>query len=243
MILVDDNLSTIIAAIEEGKSIYNNIKNFLRFQLTTSIATLSIIALSTVFGFPNPMNPIQILWINIIMDGPPAQSLGVEPFDKSVLDQPPRKPKDPVFTKEMMLSISLTALVMIFGTLATFYYHLEEDNVTHASSIAFTTFVMFQLFNALNCRSENRSAFKIGFFTNKFFVGAIIGCLIMQMLAIYFPLLQILFETESLSIADFYYSTLIASSVFLLDEFRKYTRSFYTEPSRITSRPDPLDVV
>uniref|UniRef100_A0A7S4M3N9 Calcium-transporting ATPase n=1 Tax=Vannella robusta TaxID=1487602 RepID=A0A7S4M3N9_9EUKA len=226
MILVDDNLSTIIAAIEEGKSIYNNIKNFLRFQLTTSIATLSMIAASTIFGFPSPLNPIQILWINIIMDGPPAQSLGVEPFDQAVLSQPPRKAKDPIFTAEMILSICITATVMVFGTLATFYYHLDEDNLARASTIAFTTFVMFQLFNAMNCRSETRSAFKLGLTSNKFFILAILGCLIMQLAAIYFPWFQLLFETESIGFSDLYYSTLIGSSVFFMDEIRKYASSF-----------------
>merc|ERR1712100_533852 len=202
MILVDDNLATIISAIEEGKSIYNNIKNFLRFQLTTSIATLSMIAASTLFGFPNPLNPIQILWINIIMDGPPAQSLGVEPFDESVLKQPPRSAKDPIFTSEMSFSIVLTAFVMVFGTLGMFYYHLGEDNLAEASTISFTTFVMFQMFNAMNCRSETRSAFKIGLSNNRFFVGAIIGCILMQLAAIYVPFLQILFETESISFSN-----------------------------------------
>merc|ERR1712137_784887 len=244
MILVDDNLSTIIAAIEEGKSIYNNIKNFLRFQLTTSIATLSMIAASTVFGFPSPLNPIQILWINIIMDGPPAQSLGVEPFDKAVLSQPPRKAKDPVFTPEMAISIVITAAVMVIGTLATFYYHLEDDNLPRASTIAFTTFVMFQLFNAMNCRSETRSAFKVGLTSNKFFVLAIVGCILMQIAAIYLPLFQMLFETEGLAIRDLYYSTLIGSSVFFMDEFRKYARSFQKSHVSTTTRSTaPIDLV
>jgi len=244
MILVDDNLSTIIAAIEEGKSIYNNIKNFLRFQLTTSIATLSMIAASTIFGFPSPLNPIQILWINIIMDGPPAQSLGVEPFDKAVLSQPPRKAKDPVFTPEMAISIVITAAVMVIGTLATFYYHLEDDNLPRASTIAFTTFVMFQLFNAMNCRSETRSAFKVGLTSNKFFVLAIVGCILMQIAAIYLPLFQMLFETEGLAIRDLYYSTLIGSSVFFMDEFRKYARSFQKSHVSTTTRSTaPIDLV
>lgn len=244
MILVDDNLATIISAIEEGKSIYNNIKNFLRFQLTTSIATLSMIAASTLFGFPNPLNPIQILWINIIMDGPPAQSLGVEPFDESVLKQPPRSAKDPIFTSEMSFSIVLTAFVMVFGTLGMFYYHLGEDNLAEASTISFTTFVMFQMFNAMNCRSETRSAFKIGLSNNRFFVGAIIGCILMQLAAIYVPFLQILFETESISFSNLVYSILLASTVFIMDEIRKYVGSFNRKSEQQYSRPkDPLDMV
>ena len=91
MILLDDDFSTILAAIEEGKSIFYNIRNFVRFQLSTSIAALMLISLSTLFNIPNPLNPMQILWINVIMDGPPAQSLGLEPVDPNVLRRPPRR--------------------------------------------------------------------------------------------------------------------------------------------------------
>ena len=93
VILLDDDFSTILSAIEEGKSIFYNIRNFVRFQMSTSIAALSLITLSTLMDAPNPLNPMQILWINIIMDGPPAQSLGVEPADPDIMKKPPRDTK------------------------------------------------------------------------------------------------------------------------------------------------------
>ena len=93
VILLNDDFSTILAAIEEGKSIFYNIRNFVRFQMSTSIAALSLITLSTLMDTPNPLNPMQILWINIIMDGPPAQSLGVEPADPEIMKRPPRNTK------------------------------------------------------------------------------------------------------------------------------------------------------
>ena len=241
MILVDDNLYTIVSAIEEGKAIYNNIKNFLRFQLTTSLATLTMVAASTLFGLPLPLNPIQILWINIIMDGPPAQSLGLEPLNKQIMSQPPRKAKDPVFTTEMMISIGLSALVMVIGTLGSFYFellshqHPNIDPVKRASTVSFTTFVLFQMFNAMNCRSESISAFKLGLRSNKFFTIAVVGCLIMQLFAIYIPLFQTLFETVSLSFTDILYSTIVASSVFIVDEVRK---AYHSKSSRPPSLPD-----
>jgi Ca2+-transporting ATPase len=248
MVLVDDNFSTIVSAIEEGKSIYNNIKNFLRFQLTTSIATLVIVAASTVFGLPLPLNPIQILWINIIMDGPPAQSLGVEPMDRDVMKRPPRKVTDPVFNRQMITTVILTAFVMVVGTLATFYFELEHEGhepttltstttasvtespeevierTTHkrAITLAFTTFVFFQMFNALNCRSESKSAFSMGLTSNRFFFLAITGSIIMQLCAIYVPIFQFLFDTVALSFSDLVYSTLVAGSVFAIDEIRKF---------------------
>jgi Ca2+-transporting ATPase len=93
VILLNDDFSTILAAVEEGKSIFYNIRNFVRFQMSTSIAALSLITLSTLMDTPNPLNPMQILWINIIMDGPPAQSLGVEPADPEIMKRPPRNTK------------------------------------------------------------------------------------------------------------------------------------------------------
>lgn len=226
MILVDDNFATIISAIEEGKSIYCNIKNFLRFQLTTSIATLSMVAASTLFGLPLPLNPIQILWINVIMDGPPAQSLGLEPLDKDMMRKRPRKRSDPIFNKQMVVSILLTAVVMVVGTLGTFYWELlvhqhDEDKHTQAMTVSFTTFVMFQMFNALNCRSEFKSMFAVGLTTNKFFLGAVLGSIAMQLAAIYLPIFQGLFETTSLPLSELLYSTAVASTVVAMDEFRK----------------------
>merc|ERR1711936_699819 len=102
VILLDDDFSTILSAIEEGKSIFLNIRNFLRFQLSTSIAALSLISISTILDRPNPLNPMQILWINIIMDGPPAQSLGLEPVDPDVIKKPPRKISEPILTRSLL---------------------------------------------------------------------------------------------------------------------------------------------
>lgn len=120
VILMDDNLATIVVALEEGKGIYHNIRNFIRFQLSTSIAALSLIAVSTILHIPNPLNAMQILYINILMDGPPAQSLGVEKVDQDVLKQPPRNIKEPVLTSELLISVLVSASIILFGTLIVF---------------------------------------------------------------------------------------------------------------------------
>jgi Ca2+-transporting ATPase len=125
MILVDDNFSTIVSAIEEGKGIYYNIRNFVRFQLSTSISALSLIAFSTIFHFPNPLNAMQILWINIIMDGPPAQSLGVEPVDTDVLKKPPRRTNESMINMNLILNILLSAAIIVSGTLYIFYHEVS----------------------------------------------------------------------------------------------------------------------
>ena len=112
------------SAIEEGKGIYYNIRNFVRFQLSTSISALSLIAFSTVFHFPSPLNAMQILWINIIMDGPPAQSLGVEPVDSDVLKKKPRKINESMIDMNLIWNILLSATLIVSGTLFVFYHEV-----------------------------------------------------------------------------------------------------------------------
>lgn len=137
VILTDDNLSTLVVALEEGKGIYHNIRNFIRFQLSTSIAALSLIAVSTILHIPNPLNAMQILYINILMDGPPAQSLGVEKVDQDVLKQPPRNVKESVLTKELLTSVLVSAAVILCGTLIVFISEVSNFSTnlhSHTSS-------------------------------------------------------------------------------------------------------------
>ncbi|XP_063453864.1 calcium-transporting ATPase type 2C member 2 isoform X4 [Pan paniscus] len=156
MILVDDDFSAIMNAVEEGKGIFYNIKNFVRFQLSTSISALSLITLSTVFNLPSPLNAMQILWINIIMDGPPAQSLGVEPVDKDAFRQPPRSVRDTILSRALILKILMSAAIIISGTLFIFWKEMPEDRAStpRTTTMTFTCFVFFDLFNALTCRSQ-----------------------------------------------------------------------------------------
>lgn len=226
MILVDDNFATIVAAIEEGKSIYHNIKNFLRFELTTSVAALTIVAFSTILRMPLPLNPMQILWINIIMDGPPAQSLGVEPLDKDVMKRPPRDPDEPVITRSMVYNIAAGSVIMVVITLMIFFWELGKNAVLDkkAMTMAFTVFVMFQMFNALNCRSEEKSVFSLGFFSNRYVIIAIAASVFMQLGVIYLPFLQYIFDTVALTGKELLLATLAGSTVFIFDEIRKLVR-------------------
>ncbi|UJR36426.1 hypothetical protein I4U23_029149 [Adineta vaga] len=204
MILVKDDFYTIMAAIEEGKAIFHNIRNFVRFQLSTSIAALSLITLSTVFHFPNPLNAMQILWINIIMDGPPAQSLGVEPVDHDVLRKPPRKVTDPMISKRLIINMVSSAAVIVIGTLCVFYAEMRDGKVTpRDTTMTFTCFVFFDMFNALSCRSQTKFIFEIGLFSNRFFLIAVFLSILGQLAVIYFPPLQYVFQTEALSASVF----------------------------------------
>ncbi|DAZ95583.1 TPA: hypothetical protein N0F65_006069 [Lagenidium giganteum] len=224
MILLDDNFATILCAMEEGKSIYHNIKHFLRFQLSTSISALSLIAISTLFNLPSPLNAMQILWINIIMDGPPAQSLGVEPVDKDVMREGPRSKDADIITRPMIRKILTSALFIVCGTLYVFYKELAVDGTISKRdrTMSFTTFVMFDMFNALSCRSDDKSVFEIGLLSNTFFAFAVGASLIGQLMVIYFPPLQAAFQTEALSFEDLVYICCIASTVLIFDEARKW---------------------
>ncbi|AMD21804.1 HFL052Wp [Eremothecium sinecaudum] len=224
MVLTDDDFSTILTAIEEGKGIFNNIQNFLTFQLSTSVATLSLVALAIAFKLPNPLNAMQILWVNILMDGPPAQSLGVEPVDQEVRRKPPRKRTDKILTTQVMKRLLINAAFIIVGTIYVFVKEMTEDNQITArdTTMTFTCFVFFDMFSALSCRHATKSIFEIGLFNNKMFNYAVGFSLIGQLCAIYVPFFQSIFKTESLSIGDLLYLLVISSSVFIADEVRKY---------------------
>ena len=231
MILIDDELATICVAIEEGKCIFFNIRNFLKFQLSTSFAALFIVALATILGLPTPLNAMQILWINIIMDGPPAQSLGVENVDQDVVLLPPRKKNEAVVDRELLRNAVLSAIVVSVGTLWMYSSVMLDGEVTRRdTTLTFTTFVMFDLFNALSCRSQSKSIFQIGFFTNTSFLVAVGLSLLGQLLVIYFSPLQAIFHTEGLAFTDLIWIMLLSSTVFWIDEVRKFLRgSAYLE--------------
>lgn len=213
------------AAIEEGKAIFYNIRNFVKFQLSTSIAALSLIALATLMGIANPLNAMQILWINIIMDGPPAQSLGVEPVDHDVLKQKPRNVKQPMITRSVIANVLLSASIIILGTLWVFQREMIDGSLGRTkrdTTMTFTCFVFFDMFNALSCRSQIKSVFTIGLTSNKMFLFAVAFSVIGQMLVIYFPPLQMVFQTESLSAYDIFFLLSLTSTVLIVAEIKKW---------------------
>ncbi|XP_075253870.1 calcium-transporting ATPase type 2C member 1-like [Convolutriloba macropyga] len=225
MILVDDDFSTILSAVEEGKCIFYNIKNFVRFQLSTSIAALTLIATSTILQIPNPLNAMQILWINIIMDGPPAQSLGVEPVDGDVIKCAPRRVQDPIITRQLITNVLISALIIVVGTLYVFMREMSDNEMTpRDTTMTFTCFVFFDMFNALSCRSQTKSILQIGFLENKPFLIAVGLSIAGQLAVIYFPPAQRIFQTEALSFGDLFFLVSLTSSVFVVAEMKKWVQ-------------------
>ncbi|XP_062841321.1 calcium-transporting ATPase type 2C member 1 isoform X2 [Trichomycterus rosablanca] len=230
MILVDDDFQTIMSAIEEGKGIYNNIKNFVRFQLSTSIAALALISLATLMNFPNPLNAMQILWINIIMDGPPAQSLGVEPVDVDIIRKPPRNVRDSILTRNLIVKVLVSAFIIVCGTLFVFWRELRDNEITpRDTTMTFTCFVFFDMFNALSSRSQTQLVHEMGLCSNRTFCFAVLASIMGQLLVIYFPPLQAVFQTESLSILDLLFLVGLTSSVCVVSELIKVVERWRKE--------------
>ncbi|KAL7913089.1 hypothetical protein GGI35DRAFT_476899 [Trichoderma velutinum] len=227
MILTDDDFSTILRAIEEGKGIFNNIQNFLTFQLSTSAASLALVFVCTCFGFKSPLNAMQILWINIIMDGPPAQSLGVERVDPDVMNRPPRKRNDAVLTNKLIQRVLTSAAIIMVGTMLTYRRQMADGLVTRRdTTMTFTCFVFFDMFNALSCRSESKSVLRgeVGLFSNNLFNWAVSLSIVGQLLVIYLPWLQEVFQTEAIGFGDLFWLVILCSTVFWADELRKYLK-------------------
>jgi P-type Ca2+ transporter type 2C len=160
------------------------------------------------------------------MDGPPAQSLGVEAVDKDVMNRPPRKRNDPVLTKALVMRVAQSAFIIMFGTIMVYRHEMLEDGqVTRRdTTMTFTCFVLFDMFNALTCRSESKSVLRgeVGLFSNTMFNWAVSLSLAGQLLVIYFPWLQEVFQTEAIGFFDIVRLVVLCSTVFWADEFRKW---------------------
>ncbi|TGZ83422.1 calcium-transporting P [Ascodesmis nigricans] len=227
MVLSDDNFSTILGAIEEGKGIFYNIQNFLTFQLSTSVAALTLVLVSTLFGLKNPLNPMQILWINILMDGPPAQSLGVEPVSPHIMSLPPRPRHARILTPRVLRRILISSILIFAGTFFTYLHEMSDGKVTaRDTTMTFTCFVFFDMFNALACRSDTKSYLlgEMSWVGNKMFNWSVMGSIIGQMLVVYWGPLQRVFMTEALSKGDLLWLLVLGSCVWWVDEARKMLR-------------------
>jgi Ca2+-transporting ATPase len=220
MVLTDDNFATIVEAVREGRAIYDNIVKFVRFQLSTNMGAIQTVLGASLLGWPTPFTAIQILWINIIMDGPPAMSLGVEPPREGVMDEPPRRHDTRILSIPRFVRLFIYGLTMAVGTLGVFHYGQPEGE-TYALTLAFTTFVFFQFFNMFNARAEFGSAWNRNLFHNRWLWVSLGAVVALQVLVVNWGPAQLIFRTTDLTLADWGLAVLVASSVLLLDECRK----------------------
>jgi Ca2+-transporting ATPase len=200
MILADDNFATIVAAIEEGRAIYDNIKKYLMYLLSCNIGEILIMAIATLIGFPLPLLALHILWVNLVTDGLPALALGIEPAEIDIMERLPRSPKESIFygIKGIILAI---AMLMTFTTLTIYSWFLKESLIK-ARTMAFATIVMFELFISFGCRSERHPIIKIGPFKNRFLVISVIASALMLLFVIHIPTIGTLFKTTRLTLND-----------------------------------------
>ena len=209
MIIEDNDFATIVKAIKEGRKIYDNIKRFVKFQVSTNVGAILTIIGTSLLSLPLPFNPAQLLWINIVMDGPPAQTLGLEGAEKDVME---RKPETgDILNRNVLLKILISGIVMAIGTIGLFIYELNTANDSKAMTIAFTLFVVYQLFNAYNCKANSESSSKY------LYVGIILS-LLLQILIIYIPQLQIIFKTTSIGLIDWISIIIVAFTIILTEK-------------------------
>jgi Ca2+-transporting ATPase len=221
LVLTDDNFATIVKAVEEGRVVYDNIIKFVRFQLSTNIGAILTVLAATLLGWPAPFTAIQLLWINIIMDGPPAMTLGIEPARPGIMHDQPRRQSAQILTGGRLARLALYGITMMVGTLFMFQHGLAAHDQSYALTLAFTTFVLFQFFNAFNARAEHGSVFNANFFMNGKLWLALLGVLALQVMAVHWQPAQAIFGTTDLLPGDWLLAALAASSVLLLDEARK----------------------
>ena len=237
MVLADDNFASIVAAVEEGRAIFANIRKFLRYLLSSNIGEVMTMFFGVLLARPIgldigdgavvlPLLATQILWINLVTDGPPALALGVDPADDGLMQQPPRPSGERVITPRMWRGIIFVGIIMAAGTLFVLDASMPggwvagTGDLRYGQTMAFTTLMLFQIFNVVNARSDERSAF-VHLFTNRWLWIAIAGSLALQVLVVYVPFLQRAFGTVGLTARDWILCVAVASTVLWLREGSK----------------------
>lgn len=207
MILQNNDFTTIVKAIEGGRKIYDNIKRFVKYQVSTNVGAILTIVGTSLLNLPLPFNPAQLLWLNIVMDGPPAQMLGIEGAERDIMERPPEK--GDILTKNTMLQILILGIVMAIGTICVFTYEISTGvSTTKAMTVAFTLFVVYQLLNAFNGRANSEKS-------SKFLYLGIIISFLLQLLILYIPQLQTIFRTTSIDMIDWIIILIVSSTILI----------------------------
>jgi Ca2+-transporting ATPase len=221
MVLLDDNFATIVAAVEEGRVIYDNIRRFIKFLMTTNSAELWVMLLAPFLGMPLPLLPLQILWLNLMTDGPPALALSVEPAERDIMRRLPYHPNERIFGRGMGRHIIWVGLFMGAVSLGVGYWYWYTAH-PNWQTMVFFTLTLSQLSHVLAIRSERDSLFIIGLLSNKPLLGAVIATIILQLAVVYVPFLQGIFMTMGLSAGDLALSMALSTVVFSGVELEKW---------------------
>jgi len=218
MVLLDDKYTSIVKAVEQGRAIYENIKKFVNYLLSSNLGEILILFIAMVIGFRDasgaivmPLLATQILWLNLITDGLPAIALGVDPVRKGVMEVPPRKPAEPVITKDMAINIVVIAVLMAAAVLFLFHRFLPEGEVV-ARTVAFTSIVVFEMVRVTMIRIQ----YRLSFFSNLYLMGAIALSLLLQVAVVYVPVMNVIFKTGPLALHHWAYMGAVTVVIFIL---------------------------
>jgi Ca2+-transporting ATPase len=213
MVVTDDNFASIVAAVEEGRGIYENIRKFIHYLLSCNAGEILVMLLASLIGMPIPLLPIHILWVNLVTDGLPALALGVEPVDPDIMKVPPRPTNEPIVTRRQAILMIVQGIFIALCTLSAFYYvyYIEKRPLGEAQTAAFIVLSVSQLFHAFNCRNQVRSLFSIGLFTNMKLIQATLVSLLLLAGVVYIPVAQKIFRTYNLTVTEIVMVVVISS--------------------------------
>ncbi|EEH98741.1 cation-translocating P-type ATPase [Clostridium tertium] len=223
MVLTDDNFTTIVSAVEEGRNIFNNIKKSILFLLSCNLGEVVALFVAILLNWAAPLLPIHILWVNLITDSFPALSLGVDPGDKGVMELPPRNPKESLFAGRMGKLLILNGILIGANTLFAFVLgeYLYSDSLRHAQTMAFVVLSVSQLFYSLAMRNETKSLFQVGVFKNKWLIGSVLLGILLQLAIITIPFTASVFKVYPLTLTDWGIVILISLIPFVINEIIK----------------------
>lgn len=199
MILLDDNFATIVNAVEEGRTIYDNIRKFVRYIVSCNVGEILLMLLAPLFNLPVPLTAVQLLWINLVTDGLPALALGIEPSAPDVMERPPHAPNESILARGLGVYIVWVGIVLGLLSFAAQVLGLMTLRTEAWQTMVFTTLGLAQMSNVLSVRAEGRSVFSVGFFSNPPLIGAVLLTIVLQLLVVYVPFLQTVFDTRPLS--------------------------------------------
>ncbi len=223
MVLLDDNFATIVKAVKEGRKIYDNIRKFVKYLLTTNSGEVWTLFLAPFLGLPVPLVPIQILWVNLMTDSLPALSLAFEPSEGHIMNRPPRHPKESIFAHGLGLHAILVGLLMGAICIGTQAWSIKTGH-GHWQTMVFTVMCLTQLGHVLAIRSERASLFKLGLFSNMTLLLAVLLSFLLQIAVIYTPFLNPIFKTQPLTFLELLFCIIVSSIVFFVVELEKWFR-------------------
>jgi Ca2+-transporting ATPase len=221
IVLLDDNFATIVAAVEEGRRIYDNIRKFIKYTMTSNAGEIWVMLLAPFIGMPFPLLPLQILWINLVTDGLPGLALAIEPAERKIMQRSPFDPKESIFGRGMARDILWVGALMGLVSLVVGFWYWSIDH-PYWQTMVFTTLTLSQMGNALAIRSQRESLFQIGLLSNRAMLGAVLLTFALQMVVIYLPFFQSIFETGPLALGDLLISLLLSTAVFWGVEIQKW---------------------